>query len=96
MLNKSQDIKSKISYSAFYCKELGAIRGIPTGNDWHKMQGLCPFHSDKFPGSFHINMKTGSYHCFSCGSSGDVFDFVKEKYNLDFKQALEKLEKEVC
>ena len=38
-------------------------------------KGLCPFHAEKTP-SFSVNEEKGLFHCFGCGVSGDVFDFV--------------------
>jgi putative DNA primase/helicase len=52
--------------------------------------GLCPFHPDKNP-SFYVVPKKGIYHCFSCGASGDVIDFIANKDGLDFKAAAAKL-----
>ncbi len=54
------------------------------------LKGLCPFHSEKTP-SFVVYPKDGSYHCFGCGESGDVFTFLMKTEGLDFRGALEKL-----
>src|SRR5687767_14199053 len=54
------------------------------------VKGLCPFHSEKTP-SFVVYPKNGSYHCFGCGVSGDIFSFVMATEGLDFRGALEKL-----
>lgn len=38
--------------------------------------GLCPFHDDRRPGSFRVNVQTGAYRCFSCGAAGgDIVAF---------------------
>ncbi|WDE95521.1 DNA primase [Lentisphaera profundi] len=52
--------------------------------------GLCPFHNEKSP-SFNVNQNNQFYHCFGCGKSGDVFNFVQDYEQLDFRDALEKL-----
>lgn len=52
--------------------------------------GLCPFHGEKTP-SFHIYADEGRYFCFSCKAKGDIFDFVQQTQNLEFKEALELL-----
>jgi DNA primase len=50
----------------------------------------CPFHKEKTP-SFIVTPERGTYHCFGCGASGDVFSFVQEYEGLDFKGALKLL-----
>ncbi len=54
------------------------------------LKGLCPFHSEKTP-SFVVYPKDGSYHCFGCGESGDIFAFLMKTEGLDFRGSLEKL-----
>lgn len=53
-------------------------------------KGLCPFHGEKTP-SFVVYPESQSYHCFGCGKSGDIFTYVMETENLDFRDALKKL-----
>ena len=53
-----------------------------------RMQGLCPFHSEK-SGSFYVNAEEGLYKCFGCGVGGDVITFVREMEHLDFVGAVE-------
>lgn len=54
--------------------------------------GLCPFHAEKTP-SFTVDPERGLYHCFGCGTGGDIFTLIMEKENLDFPAALEFLAK---
>lgn len=54
---------------------------------------LCPFHTEKTP-SFTVNEEKGFYHCFGCGKSGSIFDFVMEMEKLNFPEAVEKLANE--
>ncbi|MDO8659869.1 MAG: DNA primase [Candidatus Parcubacteria bacterium] len=54
------------------------------------LKGKCPFHNEKTP-SFFISPARGSYYCFGCGASGDIFTFVEEFEGLDFKGALKML-----
>jgi DNA primase len=50
----------------------------------------CPFHNEKTP-SFFVSPGRGSYYCFGCAASGDIFTFVEEFEGLDFKGALKLL-----
>lgn len=61
-----------------------------SGRDW---KGLCPFHDDTNP-SFTVSDKIQRYKCWSCGASGDIFNWVMETQKVDFPQALEILAKE--
>jgi DNA primase len=49
--------------------------------------GLCPFHSEKTP-SFSVHATHQFYHCFGCGTSGDVFAFVQKIENITFPEAV--------
>jgi DNA primase len=48
--------------------------------------GRCPFHADKTP-SLHVNADKGLFHCFGCGESGDVFNFIMKLDGLTFPEA---------
>ena len=50
--------------------------------------GLCPFHDDKNPSMCVIPAKQ-IFHCFVCGSGGDVFTFVQKYHSMDFRESLE-------
>ncbi|WP_314686975.1 DNA primase [uncultured Bifidobacterium sp.] len=52
--------------------------------------GLCPFHDEKTP-SFNIRPALGVWHCFGCGLGGDVFAYVQQRENVDFREAVELL-----
>ncbi|MBW3078000.1 DNA primase [Bifidobacterium simiiventris] len=52
--------------------------------------GLCPFHDEKTP-SFNVRPALGVWHCFGCGLGGDVFKFVEQQENIDFREAVELL-----
>ncbi len=49
--------------------------------------GLCPFHDEKTP-SFSVHATRQFYHCFGCGVSGDVFNFVQKLENVTFPEAV--------
>jgi hypothetical protein len=48
----------------------------------------CNFHEDRTPSA---TIYKGRFHCFSCGVSYDVFDFIERVYRVDFPGALEML-----
>ena len=50
-------------------------------------QGLCPFHQEKTP-SFSVHATRQFFHCFGCGTSGDVFNFVQKIENITFPEAV--------
>lgn len=52
--------------------------------------GICPFHNEN-TSSFAVNPNKQIFHCFGCGKSGDVFEFLVDYENISFKEALEML-----
>lgn len=49
---------------------------------------LCPFHNEKSP-SFTINPARQLYHCFGCGESGTVINYIMKQQGLEFLDAIE-------
>lgn len=49
-----------------------------------RRRGLCPFHAEK-TASFYVY--DDHFHCFGCGSHGDVYDFLKLTRGLSYPQA---------
>lgn len=52
--------------------------------------GLCPFHEEK-TASFNINPAKQFFHCFGCGTGGDIFQFVSKIEGLSFPETLRRL-----
>jgi len=50
-------------------------------------QLLCPFHEETTP-SLTIYPTTGTFHCFGCGKSGDVIEFIQLKENISKHEAI--------
>ena len=48
----------------------------------------CPFHIEKTPS---MKVSKDGYYCFGCGEHGNIFGFVMKMFNLDFRQACDKL-----
>ena len=45
----------------------------------------CPFHSEK---TASCKIYEYSFHCFGCGAGGDVINFVKKLFDINFNQAI--------
>lgn len=52
--------------------------------------GLCPFHKEKSP-SFFVSDQKATYHCFGCGASGNIFNFLTETFHYTFVEAVEEI-----
>ncbi|MEN8263972.1 MAG: DNA primase [Nitrospirota bacterium] len=59
------------------------------GQNW---KGLCPFHTEKTP-SFTVSPAKQIFHCFGCGTGGDIFTFLLKYENLTFPEAISMLAK---
>ena len=49
--------------------------------------GVCPFHDDHSP-SMSVSPEKQIFTCFSCGTSGNVFNFVANFEHISFIQAV--------
>jgi DNA primase len=54
----------------------------------HNYKGLCPFHNEKSP-SFVVSPDKDMYHCFGCGTGGDIFSFIMDMEGCTFMEAME-------
>ena len=68
-------------------------RCVPLKRAGNNYKGVCPFHNEKTP-SFVVSDQKQIFTCFGCGATGDVIEFVKRYYNLEFSEAVEKIAKE--
>lgn len=89
---------SQIKTSGINLKEidLGRIKQIPITNFIKTNSSnfaKCPFSSEKTP-SFHINKNKNRFHCFSCGADGDVIDLYMKLFNVDFRTAINDLNRQ--
>lgn len=60
-----------------------------TGDRLVKGKMCCPFHNEK-TASFTV-FPNNTYYCFGCGESGDVIAFTKRFFNINFQQAILRL-----
>ena len=67
-------------------------RYIPLAKKGKLFWCACPFHFEKTP-SMAVNDVEQFYHCFGCGASGDVINFVEKMESVDFLEATKILAK---
>ena len=51
----------------------------------------CPFHQGDNTASLNLYDGQGGFHCFACGAHGSVIDFTMKLFDLNFKQAILRL-----
>ena len=85
---KKEDIEKVRAAADLYDIVSASVSLKPSGTG--TFVGLCPFHDEK-TGSFNVRPALGVWHCFGCGLGGDVFKFVEEQENIDFREAVELL-----
>ena len=49
--------------------------------------GVCPFHDDHSP-SMSVSREKQIYTCFSCGATGNIFNFIMDYEHISFREAL--------
>ena len=81
-ITKASQIKQKSDFIALLRQF-----GIEVRKNGRSYMALCPFHKDTKP-SLSIDPEKKLFHCFGCGISGDVIEFVKQYKGTDFHHAL--------
>ena len=71
--------------SAITVRQVGEMYGMEP--DRHGMV-RCPFHSDNHPS---MMLNESYYYCFACGANGDAIDLTAKLFDLNPRQAAEKL-----
>ena len=71
--------------SAITVRQVGEMYGMEP--DHHGMV-CCPFHSDSDPS---MKLNNTYYYCFGCGANGDAIDLTAKLFDLNPRQAAEKL-----
>ena len=80
-----EEIRAKIDIA-----DLVTSYGFQLKHSGSDLWCCCPFHTEKTP-SFKVDSLRGTYHCFGCGESGDVFSFVQKQEGLSFIESVQKL-----
>ncbi|MCX5691227.1 MAG: DNA primase, partial [Planctomycetota bacterium] len=84
--SKSNDDVSKVKDACDIVRIIGENLAIkPKGREY---VCLCPFHDDHNP-SMRIIPAKQIFHCFVCGTGGDVFSFVQKFHKMEFVEALQ-------
>lgn len=60
---------------------------IPLKKAGRNFKANCPFHHEK-TASFVVSPDKQIFHCFGCGSGGDVFSFIMKQERMDFPEAV--------
>jgi hypothetical protein len=69
-----------------------ASRYVNLRKSGRNFTGLCPFHDERH-GSFTVYPESQSWYCFSCNHGGDVIALVQQIESIDFKSALNVLDR---
>ncbi|MDD3288253.1 MAG: DNA primase [Alphaproteobacteria bacterium] len=77
-----EELRSRLPLSGIVAKR---VRMVRAGREF---KGCCPFHNEKTP-SFYVNDDKQFYHCFGCGSHGDIIGFTMRFDHLSFPEAVE-------
>ncbi len=87
-MNVAEEIKNRIDAVEFIS------RYLPLQRAGRSFKANCPFHQERTP-SFVVFPDTGTWRCFgACSTGGDIFSFLMQKENLDFREALQVLAQE--
>lgn len=73
-----------------YILELISMKDIINKYGFHMKHNMirCPFHNDK---TASMKIYDKSFYCFGCNKTGDLIQFVEYLFNLNFKEAMQKI-----
>ncbi|KRF26494.1 DNA primase [Phycicoccus sp. Soil803] len=72
-------------------EDVVAASGVELHPTGRSLMGCCPFHDDR-TASLSVGGVPDRFHCFGCGASGDVIDYVARLHGLSFRGAVEHLD----
>ncbi len=82
------EIKARLRIEEVIRQRGVSLRGTSQGSG--RLTGNCPFHQDETP-SFTVYIATQRFHCFGCGTNGDVIDFVERFDRCSRQEAMQRL-----
>ena len=80
----SEDIINQIKERINIVDVIGEYVNLKASGKNYK--GLCPFHSEKTP-SFTVSPEKGIFHCFGCGTGGNVITFLMKMKGISSYQS---------
>lgn len=83
-LSQTELERLKQSVSLVSLLELDGYKLRRQGKDYVM---CCPFHAEKTP-SFSVSVAKNCYHCFGCGVSGSVLDYVMQSQRMSMGKAI--------
>ncbi|WP_457256530.1 CHC2 zinc finger domain-containing protein [Pedococcus sp. P5_B7] len=72
-------------------EDVVATSGVELHPAGRSLMGCCPFHDDP-TASLSVGGVPDRFHCFGCGASGDVIEYVARLRGLSFREAVEHLD----
>lgn len=72
-------------------EDVVAASGVELRTTGRSLMGCCPLHEDH-TASLSVGGIPDRFHCFGCGASGDVIEYVARLRNLTFRDAVAYLE----
>ena len=87
-MSVTDEIKARVDAVEFIS------RYVPLQRAGRSYKARCPFHEERTP-SFVVFPESGTWRCFgACSTGGDLFSFLMQKENMDFREALQALARE--
>ena len=71
--------------------EVARRSGYPVDGASGDLMVCCPVHDDRTP-SMVLHLDTDRYHCFGCGATGDVVQWVRDIYGVGVADAVRMLD----
>lgn len=81
----ADEVIERVRQSADIVQIIGEY--VPLKRSGGSYRGPCPFHQGSKP-NFSVTPDKGTYHCFVCHESGDVFTFLRKRLGLDWVGAV--------
>ena len=91
MIPARQSVDVEAVRARYPLADVVTASGVELHRRGHGWVGSCPFHDDATP-SLSVDGVPDRFHCFGCGASGDVIDFVQRTRGLGFLEAVAELE----